>query len=327
MSREPKPAAPLVRVSALYPYSAGPSRLTLNNLAHFNGRVKKLPPDANCIAVPNTRLYQFSEKVCFGCIKCRRDNILSDVVAVDQRQRIMLCASCFSRIIRPRTYRPSRVVPFPSLLSWLDYKPHEAMSVPEDVTERTAEAVLPSGDRIASPRMVTGDALSRLNALPAIGMNIGTRDNGESEQTVDTTHPCCRMWGSCRHGPTCLFRRAPSDLCLEYLMGLCDGAPCPLLHQQIYHLPPSTPRPDSFATHESDAAWERWVAERKKSANSAEWQLWNNGPLDSILSKFMTSVSSVKDGESASPVDTVHIDLTDVLSALHSIDPVVNQHH
>lgn len=27
----------------------------------------------------------------------------------------------------------------------------------------------------------------------------------------------------CQHGSTCLFRNAPRDLCLAYLLGLCHG--------------------------------------------------------------------------------------------------------
>ncbi|KAG5493850.1 hypothetical protein JKF63_01682 [Porcisia hertigi] len=236
---------------AAAPAAAGhrPARLTINNFASFRARIKKLPPDANVKAALHTQLYQFPERVCFGCVKCRRDNVESDSVAIDLKNRIMLCTACFTRIIRPRTYTPSRVVPFPSLLSWLNYKPSHVMEMSDDVLERPAEAVAPSGERMAAPMLASGDRATNLGKLPAIAMSIAAGGRGRGGDaaggrrggatmdealaqggagTTTGTHPCLRVWGVCQHGETCLFRNAPGDLCLAYLMGLCRGRNSPI---------------------------------------------------------------------------------------------------
>lgn len=329
MSREPRSNIGTSLVSSPAPYrSSDLTRLTLNNFENFPYRVKKLPPDANVSAAADTKLYQFREKMCFGCVKCRKDNIHSDTIAVDVRQRIILCTMCFTRIIRPRTYRPNRVVPFPSLLSWLDYKPSHVTTVAEDLMSRTAEAVLPSGDRVAAPQlMASSDVSSRLNALPAIALNTVSsvgRSNGLSSRTNEFTdkHPCCRIWGVCQHGPACLFREAPGDLCLAFLMGLCDGnTSCKLLHQRIFDLPPTRLRPvtprTEYDLENEESEWSRWVNERKKSANTAEWQLWNNGPLEPLLDRFAPAIKVEK--PSVEDRQTVNLNLNDILSALDSI--------
>ncbi|CAJ07794.1 conserved hypothetical protein [Leishmania major strain Friedlin] len=351
------------------------ARLTINNFSSFRARVKKLPPDANVKAALHTQLFQFPERVCFGCVKCRRDNVESDSVAIDLKNRIMLCAACFTRIIRPRTYTPSRVVPFPSLLSWLNYKPSHVMEMPDDVLERPAEAVAPSGERMATPMLAGGDRATNLGKLPAIAMNIAAGDRSRggdaaggrrggptidealaqgSASTPAGTHPCLRVWGVCQHGETCLFRNAPADLCVAYLMGLCrgrsspiGGAPvgggggggrpnanrnnnrhghggqhqqhhkhsyyhsqggrnarrdrgaitaggvqtCRLLHQDVYDLPDvSDPPPrERFEgdLEDKDGAWAAWVCRRRDSPNSAEWQLWHNGPLEQLFRAYV----------------------------------------
>lgn len=319
------------------PRSAGIPRLTVNNFHHFPSRAKKLPPDANSAAASNTKLYQFKEKMCFGCAKCRRDNIQSDTIAVNLNQRIILCSMCFTHIIRPRTYRPSRAVPFPSLLSWLDYKPvSRSMTVSEEIGERVAEAVLPSGDRMAEALLITtADTSARYNALPSIP----TRNNGietmkpaNSRRTTLGTnleaapsskkHPCIRVWGACQHGPSCLFRDAPEDLCVGYLMGLCDGDPvkCSLCHQDIYDLPPADPRPSCQRCptdlDDENTTWHRWVADRKRSLNNAEWQLWNNGSVEILLDRYVPVSIEEKTAEG----DAVDLCVSDILSALRNID-------
>lgn len=314
----------------------GPPRLTVHNFPTFQTRLKKLPPDANAHAAPHAKLYQFSERVCFGCAKCRRDNIQSDSVAIDLANKIMLCTACFSRIVRPRTYRPSRVVPFPSLLSWLNYRPSKVVEVSDDILSRPAEAVAPSGDRMFLPMLASGDRPTSLDKLPAIAMNLvpvagGSvtasnttvgNSNRHVEALADGTHPCLRVWGLCQHGPTCLFRRAPADLCLAYLMGLCPGkedGTCELLHQDIYDLPSTadpTPGPRyPLDLDSADSAWGRWVAKRKTSPNSAEWQLWNNGPLGQLFDVYVP-VSKVADEEEA---EDVKLNLSDIMSALRGI--------
>lgn len=316
--------------------STGSPRLTVNNFHQFSSRAKKLPPDANTGAACNAKLYQFKEKMCFGCAKCRRDNIQSDTIAVDLRQRIILCSMCFTRIIRPRTYRPSRVVPFPSLLSWLDYKPvSKSIPVSDEITQRVAEAVVPSGDRIAAPFLLTASGTSaRFNALPSNATESSGSDTVRISSSHQTTfggkveressskkHPCIRVWGICQHGPSCLFRDAPENLCLGYLMGLCDGNPaqCSFFHQDIYDLPPSDPRPVhgrcKTDLDSENTPWFQWVSSRKKSLNNAEWQLWNNGSAEKILDTYVP-LSHVEGGED----ESVDLCVSDILSALRSID-------
>lgn len=409
MPKEPQPSHAYTATSSSAPYTknvtaltstaghggssssgspTGPPRLTINNVTSFRPRVKKLPPDANTKAAVSTQLYQFPEQVCFGCVKCKRDNIKSDCLAIDLKNRIMLCTACFTRIIRPRTYTPSRVVPFPSLLSWLNYKPATVMEVAEDVLERPAEVVAPSGERMAAPTLTGGDRATNLGKLPAIAMRVAPAGAGRGRRggttaaaatTMDdalalgsvaaagahATHPCLRVWGVCQHGETCLFRNAPGDLCLAYLMGLCRGygSPlgqghynhhinrggrggrggggggggrgrgrggpggrgfshnshnnrrgggnfnahsrnhynansshyvqhtCRLLHQEVYDLP-STSDPAPPVRYEGDledeeGEWATWVRHRRESPNSAEWQLWHNGPLEHLFRAYV----------------------------------------
>lgn len=327
MSKEP--AVRFSIASSSPPYArqgAELPSLTLNNFHTFSTRVKKLPPDANVSAAAHTNLYQFKERVSFGCAQCRRDKIMSDSVAVNLHQRSILCTACFTRLIRPRTYRPNRVVPFPSLLSWLDYQPLKATEVPTDILSRAAEAVVPSGDRMAAPQAhLVGEAASRLHSLPAIAMKVSSTSVSADQQpsSVDQErHPCVRTWGSCLHGAICHFRNAPSDLCLAYLMGLCTGDDsCHLLHQPIYNLPSQVPHPEAPRgagdLEDETSPWHRWVAERMKSTNKAEWQLWHNGPLGSIFEEFAPAVLSEDANEEGD--GEVALDVLDILSALQSI--------
>lgn len=389
------------------PPKQGPPRLTINNFPTFHARVKKLPPDANTKAAINTKLWQFPEQVLFACAKCRRDRIQSDSVAIDPKNKVVLCTSCFTRIVRPRTYKPSRVVPFPSLLSWLNYKPSKVLEVSEDVMMRPAEAVAPSGNRMALPLLASGDRPTSVDKLPAVGMNImpaAARGSGVAASSTvtagagaaggsnlyaaggtdvigDAKHPCLRIWGVCQHGETCLYRNAPADLCLAYLMGLCRGEegsgkghhhygkaeedkktgrkprPCALLHQRIYDLPQDSDlcpevryvgeiEGEEELNEEEESPWICWIARRRKSPNSAEWQLWNNGALKPIFDVYVPAVErpdrkkpnwpqereeamdtveamDAKEGEgkSGEPGDgaPVKLNLNDILSGLKSI--------
>ncbi|KAH9577177.1 hypothetical protein LSM04_005730 [Trypanosoma melophagium] len=339
--------------------SRGPRRLTFNNFATFNPREKKLPPDANAQAALNTKLWQLSERASFYCNKCRRDNIISDSLGVDAVHHVMLCTRCFTRIIRPRTYRPSRVVPFPSLLSWLNYKPLKVMEMTDDVVSRPAEAVAPSGERIAVPTLGGGDRPTRLQNLPAIAMNtvpssrggVGGagaglpnrggssavnlhQQQGQQQLQEDETHPCRRVWGSCMHGETCLFRGAPYDLCISFLMGLCSGeeAKCRLLHQHVFDLPSvADPMPTQRGAGDLDdphSEWNKWMARRKNSPNSAEWQLWNNGPVLGLLNVYApVTVSEKTTDDAASSISSsggggkagIKLNFTDISAALRGL--------
>ncbi|EKG04962.1 hypothetical protein TCSYLVIO_003970 [Trypanosoma cruzi] len=307
----PAPHSSGMSLTASENNSRGPRRLTFNNFVTFNAREKKLPPDANARAAPNTKLWQLQERASFYCHKCRRDNIISDTIAVDAVHQLMLCTRCFIRIIRPRSYRPSRVVPFPSLLSWLNYKPSKVMEMSEDIASRPAEAVAPSGERVANPTLGGGDRPTHIQNLPAIAMKTIPSVRGDVAPTgrgptlarqQDEIHPCCRVWGRCIHGETCLFRRAPYDLCLGFLMGLClgDEEKCRFLHQHVFSLPnaadpvPAERRAEDL--EDAESAWGKWIARRKNSPNSAEWQLWHNGPVQDLLDTY-APVTSEKEEE------------------------------
>ncbi|ORC93496.1 putative RNA-binding protein [Trypanosoma theileri] len=339
--------------------SRGPRRLTFNNFATFNPREKKLPPDANTQAALNTKLWQLPERASFYCNKCRRDNIISDSLGVDAVHHVMLCTRCFTRIIRPRTYRPSRVVPFPSLLSWLNYKPLKVMEMTDDVVSRPAEAVAPSGERIAVPTLGGGDRPTRLQNLPAIAMNTvpssrggaGSANRGPSalnrhhqqqpqqqphqqqqqQLQEDETHPCRRVWGSCVHGETCLFRGAPYDLCICFLMGLCSGddTKCRLLHQRVFDLPSAAdPMPAQRGPGDLDdpqSEWSKWMAKKMNSPNSAEWQLWNNGPVIDLINVYAPVTLSEKTTDDAASSSggggraAIKLNFADISAALRGL--------
>lgn len=316
----------------------GPRRLTFNNFTTFNAREKKLPPDANTQAALNSKFWQLQERASFYCNKCRRDNIISDTVAIDAVHHVMLCTRCFTRIIRPRLYRPSRVVPFPSLFSWLNYKPSRVLEMSDDIASRPAEAVAPSGDRTAAPTLGGGDRSTHIQNLPAIAMTTvpsvrssatpASRDPMSVRQQGET-HPCCRVWGKCLHGETCLFRRAPFDLCLLYLMGLCSGdeEKCHLLHQDVFGLPNTTdPMPTSRCVGDVDdpqSAWGRWIARRRNSSISAEWQLWQNGPVTELLNVYAPlapdKAEEEKEEKKTGGKAAVKLNLSDITTALRGL--------
>lgn len=320
----------------------GPRRLTFNNFRTFSARNKKTPLDANTSAAPNTKLWQLSEQVSFYCNKCRRDNIISDSLAIDAVHQLMLCTRCFTRIIRPRTYRPSRVVPFPSLLSWLNYTPSRVMEMSEDIASRPAEAVAPSADRVAVPTIPGGSRPTHIQQLPATAMNTvsnagnvggallarGMTAASQQQQSLESSkHPCHRVWGSCLHGETCLFRGAPYDLCICFLMGLCNGdeATCNLLHQRVFALPDAeAPMPLQRCEgdlEDPESAWGKWVGKKKNSANSAEWQLWNNGPILELINRHApatpVAVAEEKGGDNVKPRIKLHF--ADISAALKGL--------
>ncbi|KEG13316.1 putative RNA-binding protein [Trypanosoma grayi] len=315
----------------------GPRRLTFNNFATFNAREKKFPPDANAQAALKTKLWQLSERASFYCNKCRRDNIISDSIAVDTVHQVMLCTRCFTRIIRPRSYRPSRVVPFPSLLSWLSYKPSKVMEMSDDISSRPAEAVAPSGERTAAPMLGGGDRPTHIQNLPAIAMNTVPSARGgavlpgrgpeaaAAAQWKEETHPCCRVWGTCLHGETCLFRGAPYDLCICFLMGLCPGnaEKCRLLHQHVFDLP-NTAEPMPTVRHagsldDPQSAWGKWISKKKNSPNSAEWQLWNNGPVLDLLNVYAPVTLSEEEERQNSAKAAVKLNFADISAALRGL--------
>jgi hypothetical protein len=182
-------------------------------------------------------------------------------------------------------------VPFPSLLSWLNYKPAKAMSqVEAEVTLRAAEAVAPTGSRVATAGMISGGGSIR--ALPATPMHIVSSSSSSSavaggppSSGGSKKHPCVRIWGRCAHGETCLYKDAPEELCLAYLAGLCTGGGddgsggCRLIHQQVYGLPgPAEARPSSWQEPDlldPSTKLSMWILRGQRSANRAEWQLWN----------------------------------------------------
>lgn len=318
-------------------------RVTAYNIATFEKRTKELPPDACLEKAPRAIFYQFPDRVTFYCSKCRKDGISSDSLAFDAAHGIFMCTRCFERVVRPRKYRPSRVVPFPSLLSWLNYKPATVMtSVSEDILARPAEAAAPSGARAAT-EMLGGARQTDIRALPATPSSITVLGGGSAsselalaEREDITTHPCVRVWGRCAHGETCFFKNAPRDLCIAFLMGLCPGsvavseepdtagadpsaAPhpsCSLHHQRIEGLPAGdvVPRPRMAGDLENtESELSRWVSKKRNSANRVEWQLFHNGPLLELLNVFVPEVA-------VPPAATKEVEETPVAMTLNKSD-------
>jgi len=334
-------------------------RITPHNFSSFEKREKALPPDACVEKAPRTKLWQFPGRVIFFCSKCRKDGISAESLAYDPSHQLMICVKCFERIIRPKKFRPSRVVPFPSLLSWLNYKPATVMTeVSSDVSARPAEAAAPSGNRVATDTLGGGGAadlkalpasasmLTRVAASSTVSKQTTTQGQGSSQysSTDSALHPCLRVWGSCAHGPLCEFREAPRNLCIAHLMGLCakkssvtegategDANSCPLIHQFVFDLP----RASTVALPTSRIAGEErspvselfhWIDARKKSKNRAEWQLFNNGPLEVLLNEFVPCMElpSVPDALSELPntdeVDALPLNVADITSALEFLN-------
>jgi hypothetical protein len=287
-------------------------RVTAYNIATFEKREKALPPDACLDKAPRVKFYQFPDRVTFYCAKCRKDGISSDTLAFDASHGIMMCVRCLERVVRPRQFKPSRVIPFPSLLSWLNYKPAPVMtSVSEDILSRPAEAAAPSGARAAT-EMLGGARQTDAKALPATPMSINIIGSSSTNLMEEdpTTHPCLRVWGRCAHGETCFFRSAPRELCVAFLMGICQGttpattvkeaeaeAPqhtCTLFHQSIEGLPTGDPIPlprrvGDLDNTESPIA--QWIAKKRNSSNRVEWQLYHNGPLLELLNAYVPEVA------------------------------------
>ena len=282
--------------------------ITVRTLGAVEHRVKPLPPDANATASTCT-LYQLAEHVEFRCYRCRKDGVFADAVAADETSGLMMCQSCYARMVRPRQYRPTRMVPFPSLMSWLTYKPPSvATAVSQDVLQRPAEAALPSGRRVAMPEMITAaPGASTIHALPATPLNpLGgaldpaTRLLLESQAShseaareaikLAGVHPCMVDFGVCQHGSLCFFARAPTNVWLPYLMGLCDSSACPAekVAERVFELPPSNdPRPPRRAKGDDAQRWLDWVSRRVHSQNQAEWQLWNQPWTTSTVDRFV----------------------------------------
>jgi hypothetical protein len=143
-------------------------------------RVKPLPPGADATKSPAT-LYQLREHVEFRCTTCRRDRIRDDAIAVDAHSGRLTCQRCFARIVRPRAFKPTRLVPFPSLLSWLNFGASNAANAASSGAattgadggaggnglQRMAEAVIPSDARMRGPGLDGSGANGPVGLLPA----------------------------------------------------------------------------------------------------------------------------------------------------------------
>ena len=256
--------------------------ITARTIGSVPKRRKPLPPDAHTERVPGFKLYQLPDNAEFRCTKCRRDRISDDSLAVDETAGVIMCARCYGREVRPRLYKPTRLVPFPSLLSWLNYEPQAVRTeVPADVGQRTAAAAMPSGHRV-NVEMIGPSSVAELPRTPmnAQGneLDAGTRLQIEANPAASAAaraalerrdvHPCVRVFGACAHGSVCFFRNAPYNLSLSFLMGLRDESPTEEC-TPVFNLP------DSRAPARGTAAFDAWVAAKRASANQAEWQLWN----------------------------------------------------
>ena len=320
--REPRSGPPSRAGANVAPYrksstmGSQPKRIySTHSLELLNKKEKALPPDANTKAT-SCKLYQLEEPVVFGCAGCGKDGIVFDSLAADTTRNVILCVRCFTKLVRPRQFRPSRLVPFPSLLSWLRYDAPKVSRTPTDVTMRAAEAVAPSGRRLAEGGLQPTD----LSSLPANAMSstVAESDAGARELLADMqTHPCERVWGkgSCKH-PECYFKRAPRNLCIEYLMGIAteeQAAIDGLSIEKVLDLPQTKdpiPLQAGGTLTESQlsdptSAINEWRRRRKKSDNRIEWELFNNGPVEQVLRQCVAVVDDdvgfIVDAVSAAP--------------------------
>lgn len=291
--------------------ATGRKYVTARTFPSLQKRVKPLPPDANAAASP-AKLFQLSEHVEFRCERCRRDGIFDDCVAFDEASGLLSCVRCYSRIIRPKVYRPTRLVPFPSLLSWLNHEPQTVMTtVSSNALERPAEAAVPSGARIAT-QMITATSVADLAATPMnmpdlalqpsrLELAAPQRVTDDIDEEVAKVHPCLRVFGECVHGPVCFFVNAPATLSLAYLMGLSQDASEGETAVSVFDLPPKEPRPDRSNTE----AFNAWVAARRDSSNQAEWQLWNQPATDDIVDRHVPPPQVPASADAAPDMDAI----------------------
>lgn len=297
----------------------GPQTVTsARQLDPIPKRVKPLPPDANVSAIPpNTKFYQLENTfVLFSCSTCRKSNIRSDLLAINVDNNQFTCSRCFTKLIRPKNFVPTRLVPFPSLLSWLNYHKPNVLSATQNgakggLSARPAEAVVPTGDRLATGLAVNGFSSNDVRALPSSAMvhEISASDTyGQAAlHELRLQHPCYRLWGDgkCVHGSLCMFSKAPYKQAIEYLMGIATEQQCldaGLIVDDVFDLPnkvdpfPSLstvpPLPPSGASssdiNDPSTVLGAWIARRSKTLNQAEWQLFHNGPLATIVDRYIT---------------------------------------
>lgn len=285
-----RPQSSLLAANAGAPYV---KYMNANSVGSYVARRKPLPPDANNAATQGLELYQLKEPVDFRCSRCKKDNIRSDSVAADIASSRILCTRCFAKLIRPRTYVPTRVVPYASLLAWLQTEPPKVNTQFSAVPgERPVEAAIPSGERMAAP-MITGGGLASIGvattpAVPVMPSALGSTNLASAAPAATSTrpqeteadlHPCKSTFGQCLYGPLCYFVNAPKSLCLPFLMGLCTDDKCSRTHHAGLDLPPAEKAPARFLMDGSvNPNFDVWIANRKRSPNKAEWQLWHNSP-------------------------------------------------
>eukprot|EP00668_Euglena_longa_P014149 GGOE01018123.1.p1 GENE.GGOE01018123.1~~GGOE01018123.1.p1 ORF type:complete len:512 (+),score=140.33 GGOE01018123.1:64-1599(+) len=71
------------------------------------------------------------------------------------------------------------------------------------------------------------------------------------------THPCLRVWGECKFGPSCQYLQATYDLCLHFAKGYCSqGRSCPFSHDPTWGIPEYGAAP----THDEMPVCIHWTA-------------------------------------------------------------------
>lgn len=66
------------------------------------------------------------------------------------------------------------------------------------------------------------------------------------------THPCLRVWGECKFGPSCQFINAAYDLCLHFAKGYCsEGDYCTFSHDPTWGIPTYTAAANAPTTRAS----------------------------------------------------------------------------
>ena len=308
---------------------AGRCYISTRNFGSVKKRLKSLPLDANAAAT-KAKLYQLDEHCEFRCCKCRKDRIYDDIVAYEDGAGC-ICVPCFSKIVKPKNFRPTRMIPFPTLLSWLNYQPPPVeTTVSEDVAEQSVAAVLPSGHRVEQTMLTGGPVQTDVRMLPATPLNpfgdvmepgargiLSTSNvfsagilSGSSEAQPAPCAVCASVFGRCSHGPgICIFSNAPIETCLLFFMGLCnngelpDGTRCgKVFHDPLFGLPDRSAGP--CPSRDEGEGFDEWIQLKKKSLNTAEWQLWDQEgaiaaverctPASKIHDEYISGTSSLK---------------------------------
>lgn len=84
----------------------------------------------------------------------------------------------------------------------------------------------------ATPMRNTAEAADENTATPFDKIERGQHQPPEHRDFLDSRHPCITQYGKCRNPQSCVFARAPCNLCTAWLRGSCpDGSRCTYVHR------------------------------------------------------------------------------------------------